>query len=461
MTEFQKKSFRDPSGFVIIEGDRVYRAIKKDIASNYRELFLEAWYLKLVEDGKIQRSIWVESESLDKQFDWVEHPKFVFPLFPHEICAEQLYESALLTIEIAQIAFENGYILKDASAWNVVFDQGSPIFCDVTSFEVYDKKSLWHAYGQFCRHFIIPLLLYKYLKISPAQLFLSYRDGVPPAQARKMLGYRALFNGAAIETVYLPAYLESSRSQKNSAKEGAGAHIGDKIYKDMLTRLGGYVRKLRPFNQISKSTWSDYEAERAHYSESDLDEKQVFVNEALRMCPPSGSVLDLGCNQGEYSLLAAGLGLKTVATDFDETALIKLQARSKSEGVSVGLLNICQPTPAIGWNNEEQRSFLDKSKGHFDLVLCLGLIHHLLMTERIPLNQVCDFLLRLTKQYLLIEWVDSEDEKFQQISLFSQDLYRDLTQHNFESMIGKKFKIINKKSLIKARRTFYLLEKIS
>jgi hypothetical protein len=262
MNNIPKISFRDPSGFILLDDVRVYRAIKKDLSGDYRKLFSESWYIKLVDNKKIQRSIWIYSDKLSDKFDWVEHPKFTFPLFPHEICAEQLYEAALLTIEIAKIAFENGYILKDASAWNVVFDQGNPIFCDVTSFEQFDKKSLWYAYGQFCRHFIIPLLLYKYLKISPAQIFISHRDGIPPEQAKQFLGYRAFWNIAAIESVYLPQSLESPRQKKKSSRELVSLSIVDRIYKKMFTRLESYIKKLRPFNEISKSTWSEYELER-------------------------------------------------------------------------------------------------------------------------------------------------------------------------------------------------------
>jgi hypothetical protein len=177
------------------------------------------------------------------------------------------------------------------------------------------------------------------------------------------------------------------------------------------------------------------------------------------MCPPRGNVLDLGCNQGQYSLLAADFGLSAVATDFDEVALIKLQARHKSGRISVGLLNICQPTPSIGWNNNEQRSFLEKGREHFDLVLCLGLIHHILLVERIPFESICDFLTGLTKQYLLVEWVDAEDEKFQEISLYSQDLVPSLSCQNFELVFEKIFKIIAKNPLRNAKRILYLFEK--
>ena len=461
MIEFQKISFRDPSGFVILENEEVYRAIKKELTEDYKKLFSEKWYQQLVGSGKVQSSEWVNRKKFDTQFDWIEHPKFHFPLLPHEICAEQLYESALLTIEIAKTAFENGYILKDASAWNVVFDRGSPIFCDVTSFERYDGATLWRAYGQFCRHFIIPLLLYKYTQISPAQLFLSIRDGVPPAQARQILGYRAFFNWTAIETVYLPAYLERSPSQQaHHLRNRRDPITSATLLINVLNRLESQIKKLRPFDALGKSTWSDYEAERTHYSAQDLQEKKTFIKEALKLCPPSGRVLDLGCNQGEYSLLAADLHLNTVAVDFDEPALIKLQAKSQSRGISVGLLNICQPTPSIGWKNQDQRSFLDKASGHYDLVLCLGLVHHLLLTERIPLQEVCNLLAVLTKKYLLIEWIDFKDEKFQKISSFSQDLIPGLTDETFELVFRKEFITLCKHSLSDAKRTFYLLERL-
>ena len=37
MIEFQKISFRDPSGFVILENEEVYRAIKKELTEDYKK----------------------------------------------------------------------------------------------------------------------------------------------------------------------------------------------------------------------------------------------------------------------------------------------------------------------------------------------------------------------------------------------------------------------------------------
>jgi 2-polyprenyl-3-methyl-5-hydroxy-6-metoxy-1,4-benzoquinol methylase len=458
---YQKKSFRDPSGFIIESNRQIFRGIHKHKESFYKYLFSSDWYKNFVSDNKVQSSSWYRFDDLDDQYVWINHQKFNFPLFPHEISAEQLYKSALLTIEIAKKALDNNFILKDASAWNVVFDEGRPIFCDVTSFEAYCGSSLWAAYGQFCRHFIIPLLLHKYLKMSPAKLFLTSRDGVKPKDAKYLLRWSAITSLAAFETVLLPSLAsDSGKSDGGLLKTNKdNTELNKTILLNTFNRLEKYIRTLRPSKITHKSTWSEYESDRHHYSTEDLEAKFVFVKESLKLC--NGPVLDLGCNQGQYSQLASSLGLKVVATDFDEKSLIKLEAKSNNTNISVSLLNICQPTPSIGWDNREHIGFLEKAKNHFEIVLCLGLIHHMLVTERIPLNFIIDTLASCTNKFLLIEWVDPDDEKFKEISSYEEDLYSFLSSTYFESLITTKFRIINKLKLQQAKRSLYLLEKIA
>ncbi len=457
---YQKKSFRDPSGFIIESNRQIFRLIHKHKEGFYKDLFSSDWYENLVRNNKVQSSSWHVSDYLDDTYVWIKHHKFNFPLFPHEITAEQLYKSALLTIEIAKNALDNNFILKDASAWNVVLDEGQPIFCDVTSFETYRGGSLWAAYGQFCRHFIIPLLLHKYLKMSPARLFLTSRDGVKPKDAKHLLRWNAITSLAAFEVVLLPSLAsDSGKSDGGLLKTNKeNTELNKIILLNTFNRLKKYIRTLQPSKIARKSTWSEYESDRHHYSIEDLEAKFVFVKESLKLC--NGPVLDLGCNQGEYSQLASSLGLKVVATDFDENSLIKLESKISNTNISVSLLNICQPTPAIGWDNREHISFLEKAKNHFEIVLCLGLIHHMLVTERIPLNFIIDTLASCTNRFLLIEWVDPDDEKFKEISSYEEDLYSFLSSTYFESLITTKFKIINKLKLQQAKRYLYHLEKI-
>jgi 2-polyprenyl-3-methyl-5-hydroxy-6-metoxy-1,4-benzoquinol methylase len=457
--KIKQKSFRDPLGFVIETNGKIYRGINKQEENFYKNLFSAKWFSDLVNLNKIQASYSQNLNQLNDQYFWLNHSKFHFPLFPHEISSEQLFKSALLTLEIAKISLQNNFVLKDASAWNVVFDKGRPIFIDVTSFEAYSGQSLWLAYGQFCRHFIIPLLLYKYLKISPAKLFLSSRDGVDPTDAKLMLRWNSFTSLAAFETVFLPTLIKGPKKNGTQIKlNTANYEVNKKILASTFLRLESYIKNLQPSRFNRKSTWSEYESDRFHYSSDDLDAKYSFVSDSLKQT--NGPVLDIGCNQGEYSLLAASFGLSVLATDFDEDSLNKLESKNNLSNLSISLLNICEPTPSIGWDNNEHISFLEKARGNFEMVLCLGLIHHMLVTERIPLNLIIEFLLKLSNKYLVLEWVDYDDQKFMEISSYQEKLYSFLNSTYFEKLINDKFKIIKKLKLQKAKRTLYLLEKL-
>lgn len=454
-----KKSFRDPSGFVILENDKAYRAIQKSSAVVYEKLLQEDWYRQLVLEKKIQKSTWVNNSNLSTDYLWLEHEKFDFPLFAHQISAQQLFQSAKLTIEIAQKAYAHGWVLKDASVWNVIFLYGHSQFIDITSFEPYDgQSSLWIAYGQFCRHYIIPLLLFKHLGISAAKLFTLNRDGISSSRAKKLLGFHSYTSMAAIETVLLPSKLnEQSKLNKLNAASQENSRLNKTIFLNTLNRLNKYIDALEPSNFIGKSVWSDYEQQRQHYSVKDLVKKSNFVKKALEKI--SGSVLDLGCNQGEYSLLAASLGLKVVASDFDDYALVKMQSQLNGQSINVMHLNLAQPTPAIGWRNEEHDSFINQSKNYFEIVLCLGLIHHLLVTERIPLDQILDLLGSMSQRYILVEWVNPDDKMFSEIASVNAHLYSEMSEAYFENEVRKHFTILDSLGLDQAQRRLYLLEK--
>jgi SAM-dependent methyltransferase len=299
------------------------------------------------------------------------------------------------------------------------------------------------------------------LDISPSGLLLLGRDGVDPKKARKMLGLRSYTSMAALETVLLPSKLRVKRNPTSKPQDTllTKCELNKSIFWATLKRLGKYVHQLKPSNYIGVSTWSNYELQRKHYSISDLDLKLDFVKIALEKS--SGPVLDLGCNQGQYSLLASSFGLKVVASDFDEHSLIKLQSKLDGKYINVMQLNFAYPTPAIGWKNGEHDSFLTKADNYFDLVLCLGLIHHLLVSERIPLPEILDLLASISKRYVLIEWVNPDDEMFSEIASFNAHLYVNLNQIYFEEVLASNFNILDSLSLGQAKRKLYLLKKKS
>jgi hypothetical protein len=443
-------SFRDPSGKIITKNKKILRIINNPESKFFKKLFSEAWYKKLVQKNLIQESIFLKKR---KNYSVYSHKEFFFPIFANQFCAEQLYQAGILTLEIAIEAIKNNISLKDASAWNVVFDNAKPIFIDVTSFENYKHEKVWFAYGQFCRHFIIPLILHNEVKLKISDFFNSYRDGLDPIFAKNILGIKSLKSLSSIETIFLPS-LFNKKSRKVDIADAHG-RFNKEIYLRNILRLKKYLESNRPKKSATK--WADYEEQKFHYSNRDLILKKKFISEVSEFI--KGPALDLGCNRGEYSIQLAQKKIKVVSSDFDQDCLNQLQANLNNSNITVCDLNIANPTAAIGWDNKEHKSFIEKAKNKFDLVMCLGLLHHLIISERIPIDKILKTFSLLSKRYLLIEFVDKTDQKFIEIAKSNLYLYEHFTEFFFEKKINNLFTIKKKKRLSYAKRSLYLLKK--
>jgi len=468
-------SWRDPDGFVVKDQGRILRAVARAKAAQTRALLAAPWMNRLIAAGHVPPTAELlgSPPSLETSQDWLwlEHEEVPFPCFAHEITALQLYDAGRLTLRLAIEAAEHGWILKDASAWNVLYSRGKPVFVDFLSFDAQAPSGTWIAYGQFVRHFLLPLLLYRHLGLTPAELFLTNRDGIPPERAAELLSRSSLLSPIGLELVLLPKWLSGSGSRliaDQSAAQGAGQSTGNtrrfapdvakSILLRTLRRLEGLLDRLKPATSGLRSTWASYEEERAHYSEPDLVAKRDFVRAHLGQ---SATVLDLGANAGEFSLLAAEGGAEVIAADADHAALVRLYARLRGDSgaaapaVTPLVLNIARPTPAIGWENREVQSFLERATGHFDCILVLGLLHHLLVSERASLSMLMDLLARLEPQRIILEWVAPQDPKFRQLAGLNAGLYRDLDVAQMERHLARKFHLIAKTPLPSAARVMY------
>jgi SAM-dependent methyltransferase len=457
-------SWRDPSGFVVRDQGRILRAVLPEKATQTRALLAEAWMQRLMAAGLVPRTAELAGPApvLDDASDWLwlEHEEIPFPCYPHETTALQLHDAADLTLRLAIAAAEKGWVLKDASAWNVLHSCGKPVFVDFLSFDRLEPTGAWIAYGQFVRHFLLPLLLFRTLGITPAEVFMGNRDGVSPERAAAMLSRLRLCSPLAVELVVLPKWLARSGSRliaKHSTRQPRrfDPEVARTILLRTLRRLQRLLKTLRPDIARLRSVWAAYEEERSHYSERDLEAKREFVREHLG---DSGSVLDLGANAGEFSFLAAERGRSVVAADSDHAALLRLHARTCAEArpVTPLLLDIARPTPAIGWENREVASFLERAAGRFDCVLALGLLHHLLVSERASLPMLAALLDRLDPKQIILEWVDPKDPRFRQLAGLNADLYRNLDAKAMEAQLGQKFRLIAKSPLPSAARVMYL-----
>src|SRR5262249_40956898 len=149
----------------------------------------------------------------------------------------------------------------------------------------------------------------------------------------------------------------------------------------MFKRLRRLLNSVKP-KLDKESKWSNYLTSNNNYSAENFAEKQRFVEEALSEFKPR-RVLDVGCNTGHYSLIAAQMGAEVIAIDIDPVVIGELWRRCDAEKINVLplVINLARPTPRVGWRNQECAAFLDRSRGRSDAVMMLALIHHMLVSE--------------------------------------------------------------------------------
>jgi SAM-dependent methyltransferase len=459
-------SWRDPAGFVVLEGNRILRNVAHDHVAMVESLLANDWLQAHMRAGRVARSWWTQdppagaSSGSPQNSRWLEHERVEFPAFPHEITALQLHDAAKLTLDLAIDAVKHGWILKDATAWNVLFATQGPVFCDLLSFEPLTPSATWAGYAQFQRCFTIPLLIYKLRRIPPRLWFLGEREGVAPEFGRPLISGLAAWTQPGLEAVTLPTLLARRGARGRTAassgnKTLSNPDVQQHLLRATLARLKKHIERLRPNAQ--GSSWSDYRATRDHYGESDIRHKEAYVRTALSNAGIN-SVLDLGCNTGEYSELAASLGKSVVAVDTDDASVQRLYVARQAAGAAISpmVLNIARPSPALGWSNREVPSFLERAEGRFDCVLALGLMHHLLVTERVPLSRIAELLSRITTQTLIAEWIERDDPRFQEIAGSNLPLYANTTREAYEAAFRQHFRLVSKSQLPQRQtRTLY------
>jgi SAM-dependent methyltransferase len=457
-----EQSFRDPGGFVFPSGSRLLRAVEPSAFETLQEFLASAPARDFTKARQLVATRFPDPREFALKFpaDYrlAEHERIPFPSFPAEWPQEMLASAGFLTLDLAEQSLAYGWRLKDASPYNVLFRGPSPIFVDVLSFERRDPEdSLWPAYAQFVRTFLLPLLAEP---SSLSALWLAHRDGLEPEQVYRSLSWARLLTNPALTLVTLPTWFAGRAKMEQSLyrprrtnPETASFTLG-RLFRGLRRNL----QRLSSVHQTSR--WSKYLATQTHYNAEQFDAKESFVASILREYRPR-RILDVGANTGHFSELAARDGAVVVAIDSDPASAGRLWRRASEKRLDILplVVDLCRPTPAVGWRNHECPSFLDRAHRSFDMVMMLAVIHHMLITERVPLQEILDLVRELTSDLLLIEFVEPDDPMFRCLVRGRDALYAHLTASYFECACDGRFEILRKQPIADTSRTLYLLRK--
>lgn len=448
-------TFRDPEGRLYREGDRILREVYAAHVPTVVAWLESPTALRWFEQRRLVSTRILNSEP--GQPALLEHERVFFPTYPWEWTPGQWMEAASLTLDLCEEALDGGLILKDATPLNILFSGARPVFVDVLSFERRDRRSpLWIAYAQFVRTFLLPLSGYVYLGW-PLSATLQRRDGYEPADLAPFLPRLRRWLRPLRSLVTLPLLLEK-KGHGAPKRPQVSEELSDFAVRRLLRSTRKALQSLAPSARSSR--WSGYTQTAAHYKSSDHEAKQAFVRVALGRIRPA-RVLDVGANTGTYSRIAAECGADVVAWDTDVQAADRNWQAAHRGGLSIlpMIADFARPTPAVGWQNRENLSLLERARGQFDCVLMLGVMHHLLIADQIPLEDIVKQLWEISSRWAIVEWIPMGDSQFEELCRGRQELYGHLSEEHFVESLSGRF-VVRDSGQLPNGRTLRVLEAI-
>lgn len=452
-------SFRDPSGFLFSREGVLYRQVNQIYAEHYDPLISSGLYSRLTNAGLLipHEEVSVAPEDQALAYKIIKPQPLPFISYPYEWSFSQLKDAALATMTIQKFALESGMVLKDASAYNIQFHNGKPILIDTLSFEIYREGEPWVAYRQFCQHFLAPLALVAHTDVRLNQLLRVYIDGIPLDLAARLLPRRTRYGLGLATHIHLHAAAQKRYADKAVSKEQTSRKMSKMQFMGLMDSLETTTRKLNW--KPSGTEWGDYyTASSSHYSTCAFEHKKQLVSTFLERLQPT-STWDLGANTGEFSRLAANRGSYTIAFDIDPAAVEQnyLQIKQNKDTLMLPLvMDFTNPSPSLGWHNQERHSLLERAPA--DVLLALALIHHLAISNNVPLLRLAEFLSDLG-HWLIIEWVPKEDSQVKKLLASRRDIFSEYHQAGFEATFESYFAIHEKVPIQDSPRVLYLMEK--
>jgi SAM-dependent methyltransferase len=448
-------TFRDPAGSVELRPDGAYRTIHAPYDAEIQEFLALPFASQLVAEGRL-----VASEVVTQTADALvlRHPRVSFQSYPWEWAPSLWLSAAELTLNLCSDLVQRGWLLKDATPLNVLFQGTQPVFVDVLSIQRIDPhQPIWLAYGQFVRTFLLPMLAHSQLGW-PLQIALTRRDGYEPEDVYAALSWPARLRQPALSAVTLPSVLANNKTLQSSSlapRSLKDPEVAKQVLLKTLKNLLAHMRRVTPSHRAS--TWSNYAETATHYNDGDHGRKRSFVTTALTKSKPA-RLLDVGCNTGVYSLLAADAGAEIVSIDTDLQAVDRLSASLKGSGKNILPLciDLAHPTPAAGWENRENASFLSRCTGHFDTVMMLAVLHHLLLRSQIPMDRIAKLCSNLTTANLIVEWVPPTDPKFHELVRGRESIYAHITETTFREAFAQHFTTLDELTLENGRTMLHL-----
>jgi len=402
-------SYVDPNGFLFHENDQLLRIIYPHVAAFYQQLFDNGTIQQLTNQFNLVQSspIKLNKPELNKELI-IQHEKISPVTYCTEWCPSMLKNAARQTLSLSLELIKKGLMLQDAYPWNIVFQGTKPIFVDFTSIVPINAAYLWPAYSQYQAFFHRPLALTTMKKDKIARLLLLDNiNGITLEDFYNQTSFLyRLHNPSLVCSYYLNRLIQKHTRLKVQLHKVAtrGSTVDPKIRARFFNRLLKQIDRLAI--KSPNDAWQHYY--RDIPAGVDKNKKLKIIDQILQRIAPK-SVTDLGCNTGVFSIIAAQKGARVIAIDSNTSCIESLYETAKDKKLDLYPIvsDVICSTPPNGIMGRQYPGLIQRAKS--EMVLCLGLMHHLHINGRQPFEKIAQLLAVYCQKHAIIEYVDTKD----------------------------------------------------
>jgi len=414
---FHPLSLLDWRGKLFEKDGQLFRAIPETYAPFFRALLTSSLAERLFDLGLVKTEL---TDFCIKGYPLVvKHEKIEFVSVWTEWPSLMLRDAALMVCDLNIELVSHGYGTQDGHPWNVLFNFTEPCFVDfgsIVPLEEFAERWSEEWVGLFRRCWVLPLTL---IAMRHPRLARSVSKAIDVDEPIDRLFQARWFR-------WFPWWYHKLCSLAQS---------NPKMFFIYLKR---HLESL-PL-PMRHTEWSDYYQYTGHPHHDDFEHYNIKARTVLSLLSQlkPKTVIDIGCNKGWYSILAARLGAKVVAFDTDEECVNALyqQARSQQLKILPLLMDFTVPTPRHG-RKVEFPSATERLR--CEVSIMLALIHHLVFSAQVNFDRITQLLSAFTTRYSIVEFVPPED-KF--VAEWMRPGFEWYTMDGFIEAMGKHFKLV-------------------
>lgn len=444
---FIAKKTSDPNSYLIQNTEKkIFRVIKKNYKTQTKAIFdkckKNAIFGNYIVDSWIINNI----DFYNKKDEMVIEHKFISPItYCYEWPPEMYEEYVEFMLDFIISLTKADLRLSDPHGLNATINDGKFVFLDFGA--ISEGIALPREIMEIINTLILPLLLIKKNQKRRAYLYLEEHEIT--MSMRDVIGYLSEEEKYELKNIYENAIYICTKND---------------VYK-CINQIKIYLNKFA--NLKKQLIWGDYQDfEWVVMDEYDKwSTKMKNVIKMIKKCNVR-SIVDIAGNQGWYSAYFDNEMESIVVVDMDMEALDKLWKRIKKVSMKKVIpmkMSICAPSLGRHYDGlidgksikPLRESGCNRIKS--ELALALAIVHHLAFREHLSFNEIIKLLLSYTDSYLIVEFIDKNDEYIQN---FKKDEYGWYTKEAFENELKKQCSIVEiLNSTPEETRTLYLCNK--